>query len=323
VSTDPYAPHPRPQPDPVPPAGWGPPPPAPDPSGAGTGGRAARRGPTWPALVATGAALLAAGATAVVTGAAGDDDPAAIATADRDSSRDAAGADTEPVTATTAGTPDWVALAADVGPTVVAIDVRTASGSGAGSGVIVTEDGRIVTNHHVVGGAVRGGIVVTLSDGRMFSGGPLFDAAGRVIRINSSIASMPSGAGGASGSIGLGFAIPSNLVELIAGQLDEDGVAEHAYLGVTLGDAVTRVGDETRSGAQVQSVEPNTPAESAGLQPGDVIVRVGDEAVTGAESLTGVIRAHASGDEVSLTVARDGEAVELEATLVTREDQLP
>jgi putative serine protease PepD len=153
------------------------------------------------------------------------------------------------------------------------------------------------------------------------SGGPLFDAQGRVIGINSSIASMPGGAGGVSGSIGLGFAIPSNLVDLISSQLIESGVAEHAYLGVTLGDSVAEVGDEVRSGAQVQTVEPGTPAETAGLQPGDVVVGVDDEPVTSAESLTGVIRQYPSGAEVTLTVARDGERVEVPATLATREDQ--
>ncbi|GAA2724412.1 S1C family serine protease [Cellulomonas aerilata] len=384
-----------------------------------------RRRPTWPALVGTaaGAALLASAATLGLAQTL-DDDPAdddggTVQVAERDA--DEPQPNTDPVVSSTAEVPDWVDLADTVGPSVVAIDVRTQAGSGAGSGVIVTTDGRIVTNHHVVGGAARGGIVVTLSDGRMFpasivgtdqptdlavitlddppddlvaatlgnsedvqvgdpvaaignplglshtvttgivsaldrpvstteraqtpgqqvvpvvtnaiqvdapinpgnSGGPLFDARGRVIGINSSIASMPSGAGGVAGSIGLGFAIPSNQVQLIADQLIEDGVAEHAYLGVGLGDGVARVDGEARSGAQITSVEPGTPAAEAGLRPGDVIIAVDGDFVTGGESLTGFIRQHASGDDVTLTVARDDESREVGATLATRPDEAP
>jgi putative serine protease PepD len=153
------------------------------------------------------------------------------------------------------------------------------------------------------------------------SGGPLFDAQGRVIGINSSIASIPNPEGQA-GSIGLGFAIPSNQVQLIADQLIEDGAAEHAYLGVGLGNEVATVGGETRAGAEVTGVEPGTPAAEAGLRAGDVIIAVDGDVVTGAESLTGFIRQHASGDDVTLTVARGDEAIEVGATLATRPDDL-
>jgi putative serine protease PepD len=408
---------------PGPPAG-----PGAGPGSGGSGGGGGRRGrhrPTWPALVATAAAaaLLASVATVGITRGlddeASEDDAVGqgVQVAQRDAEPQP---NTDPVISSTTEVPDWVDLAATVGPTVVAITVRTAGGTGAGSGVIVTDDGRIVTNHHVVGAAVRGGIVVTLSDGRMFpativgtdaqtdlavitlddppdglqaatlgnsedvevgdpvaaignplglshtvttgivsaldrpvttaeeaqspgqqvvpvttnaiqvdapinpgnSGGPLFDAQGRVIGINSSIASMPTGAGGAAGSIGLGFAIPSNLVQLIVDQLIEDGVAEHAYLGVGLGNAVATVGGESRAGAEVTGVEGGTPAEEAGLRSGDVIVAVDGDFVSGAEALTGFIRQHATGDEVTLTVARDGESIEVSATLATRPDDL-
>src|SRR5690606_29759819 len=67
------------------------------------------------------------------------------------------------------------------------------------------------------------------------SGGPLVDAAGQVIGINTAIAGIPN-ASGQAGSIGLGFAIPSNTATMIARQLQEDGTAEHAFLGVTSKD---------------------------------------------------------------------------------------
>src|SRR5665648_719418 len=74
------------------------------------------------------------------------------------------------------------------------------------------------------------------------SGGPLFDASGRVIGITSSIASLSQG-GSSAGSIGLGFAIPSNLAKRIADELITDGVAQHAFLGVSMSDGTATLGD--------------------------------------------------------------------------------
>jgi putative serine protease PepD len=148
------------------------------------------------------------------------------------------------------------------------------------------------------------------------SGGPLFDAQGRVIGITSSIATTSS----ESGSIGLGFAIPVNVADMIASQLIQDGSAEHAFLGVGLSDATATADGVTRAGASVQSVSDGSPAADAGLEQGDVIVAIDGKAVAGAESLTGYVRAHASGDEVTLTVVRDGKSLDVDVTLATREE---
>jgi putative serine protease PepD len=148
------------------------------------------------------------------------------------------------------------------------------------------------------------------------SGGPLFDAEGRVIGITSSIATTSS----ESGSIGLGFAIPVNLADLIAGQLIEDGTAEHAFLGVGLSDNTATADGVTRSGAEVQSVTSGSPAAKAGVQEGDVIVAIDGKAVAGAESLTGYVRAYASGSEATLTLVRDGQAQDVDVTLAVREE---
>ncbi|QOR70032.1 trypsin-like peptidase domain-containing protein [Ruania alkalisoli] len=148
------------------------------------------------------------------------------------------------------------------------------------------------------------------------SGGPLFDSAGHVIGITSSIATD----GASSGSIGLGFAIPVDLAAGIADQLVTDGSAEHAYLGVTLSDETVSSGGVTRTGAAIEQVVEGTPAAQAGLQQGDVIVQIDDDAVGGASSLTGYVRTYGSGDSVTLTVVRDGQTETVDVTLAARED---
>ncbi len=148
------------------------------------------------------------------------------------------------------------------------------------------------------------------------SGGPLFDSAGHVIGITSSIATD----GASSGSIGLGFAIPVDLAADIADQLVTDGSAEHAYLGVTLSDETVSSGGVTRTGAAIEQVLEGTPAAQAGLQQGDVIVQIDDDAVGGASSLTGYVRTYDSGDSVALTVVRDGQTETVDVTLAARED---
>lgn len=149
------------------------------------------------------------------------------------------------------------------------------------------------------------------------SGGPLFNTAGEVIGINSSIASTASHSGQA-GSIGLGFAIPSNQARTVAEQLIENGVAQHAYLGVTLSDATATADGVTRAGAKVESVATDTPAASAGLKAGDVVVGINSRAVGGAESLTGFVRQFGAGDEVTLTVVRGGEAIDVNVVLAEK-----
>ncbi|GAA3818610.1 S1C family serine protease [Cellulomonas soli] len=148
------------------------------------------------------------------------------------------------------------------------------------------------------------------------SGGPLFNAKGEVIGITSSIATTSSD----SGSIGIGFAIPVNLVSSVASQLIDSGTAEHAFLGVTLADGTATADGVTRRGAVVQSVSSDSPASTAGLQEGDTIVAIGGKTVGGAESLTAYVRALTSGTQVTLTVVRDGKAIDVDVTLAAREE---
>jgi putative serine protease PepD len=153
------------------------------------------------------------------------------------------------------------------------------------------------------------------------SGGPLFDSSGRVIGITSSIATLSSGMGGQGGSIGLGFAIPVNLARNIADQLQENGAAEHAFLGVSLSDTTATADDVTRRGAGVAEVTSGSPAAEAGIEPGDVIVAVDDAPVSGAEALTANVRERAAGDRVVVTYVRDGETQTVNVTLAARQEQ--
>lgn len=146
------------------------------------------------------------------------------------------------------------------------------------------------------------------------SGGALVDASGRLVGINSSIATMGSGQ---SGSIGIGFAIPADEAMWIADQLIEDGEAEHAFLGVVPADGTAQEGAATHSGAEIRRVSDGSPADEAGLEKGDLVVAVGDSHVTGAESLVGLIHARKIDSQVPVTIIRDGEKQTIDVTLGT------
>ena len=150
------------------------------------------------------------------------------------------------------------------------------------------------------------------------SGGALVNASGQLIGINSAIASLGSSSGGQSGSIGIGFAIPVNEATSIAKQLIDSGTATHAYLGVTPKDGTASDGSATRAGAEVTSVGDGTPAAKAGLKVGDVIVAVNGQRVESADALVGHVREKNTGDDVTLTVLRDGKSLEIKATLAAK-----
>jgi len=332
---------------------------------------------TAAALVAV---AIAAGATGAATATVLDDDDQATATTPV--SRDAAALDGAPL--------DIAAVIAKAEPSVVTINASFGGrASGAGTGVILTADGEVLTNAHVVEGAstvrvtlagesqsraadvvgvdtsadlallriedatglaaaelgssadlqvgddvvaignalgLRGNPTVTkgivsglnrsletaegtltgliqtdasISSGN--SGGPLVNAAGQVVGINTAVAAS----NGRTSAENIGFAIAIDealpVIERLRGN-GGGGETRTAVLGVRISDPT----DGSR-GAVVASVDAESAADRAGIEEGDLIVAVDGTAVDGAAALTAAVRAHAPGDEVEIRLVRDGD----------------
>lgn len=150
------------------------------------------------------------------------------------------------------------------------------------------------------------------------SGGPLLNARGEVVGVNSAIAQVPGSAReGARGSIGVGFAIPSDQVRRTVDQLIETGRAVHPVIGVHLdmryeGEGARVLPDEVQG---TSPVLPGGPADKAGLEPGDVITHIDGRRVSDSDQLVVRIRAKEVGDTVRLTIERDGSERQLSMTL--------
>ena len=149
------------------------------------------------------------------------------------------------------------------------------------------------------------------------SGGALVDSEGRLIGINSSIASLSSSEdGNTSGSIGIGFAIPANQVKNIADQLISNGKARHALLGLSASDAQAEKSDGSKMmGALVRTVTPGGVADKAGIKKNDLIVAVNGTTVGSSTSLVARVREQPVGSTVKIKILRDGKDQEVTATL--------
>jgi serine protease Do len=274
---------------------------------------------------------------------------------------------------------------------------------GAGTGFIISEDGRIVTNAHVVRGATE--ITVTLEDGREIaaelvgmdeatdvalikvdetglpaldfgdsetlkvgenvvamgnpfglgntvtsgivsaigrdlragpfdnfiqtdaainrgnSGGPLLNDDGQVVGMNTAIIS-PTG-----GSIGLGFAVPADMVQTIVADLADDGEVQRGWLGVQIGpvseDVIAALGLDDANGTMIEGVMDDTPAKKAGIQKGDIVIAVNGSAIDGPRDLTRAIAGDMPGSKVEITVLRRGDEQTFEVTLAERGEDEP
>ena len=138
------------------------------------------------------------------------------------------------------------------------------------------------------------------------SGGPLLDSAGHVIGINSQIESD------SGGNDGIGFAVPSSMVQRVAQQLASGGKVAHAYLGVQLTDA------GSGAGATVAQTVSGGPGADAGLRTGDVVTAIDGKAVDSSDALVAAVDSHKPGDSVSLTYTRDGKSHTVQLKLASR-----
>jgi putative serine protease PepD len=140
------------------------------------------------------------------------------------------------------------------------------------------------------------------------SGGPLVNLHGQVIGINSAIVTLGATLGGETGSIGLGFAIPIDQVRRTVRQLLQDGEAEYPVIGA-------KVRTDDAEAAIIDSVEPGTPAEDAGIEKGDQILSIDGDPITGGVDLIVSIRSHLPGETIQVEFERDGETETVAVTL--------
>jgi putative serine protease PepD len=163
-------------------------------------------------------------------------------------------------------------------------------------------------------GALNGLIQTDAAISSGNSGGPLVNAAGHVIGINTAVAE--GDATTAANSVGFAIGVAELLpeIEALRSQADGDPI-EQGFLGVGL--APRRDGG---SGAVITAVEAGTPAAEAGLEVDDVVVGIDGDAVSGAPDLVATIRDLDPGTTIAVSVVRDGEEIELTATLVAREE---
>ena len=148
------------------------------------------------------------------------------------------------------------------------------------------------------------------------SGGPLVNTAGEVVGIATAMAWAEN----------IGFAVPVDVLEGVLPQLRAEGKVSRGYLGVQIRDlehieARYYKLDEP-NGAQVQSVQPDTPAEKAGVEFGDVILGVDDHDVVGTRDLIDYVAALAPGESVELEILRDSKRINLEVVLEERPTQV-
>ena len=167
------------------------------------------------------------------------------------------------------------------------------------------------------------------------SGGPLIDAEGKVIGINSQIES-----GGGNGNVGIGFAVPIDTAQEVAQQLIDHGEVQHAFVGISGADLTPAIADvlnlDANSGALVQSVVPDSPADKAGIEAGDanvtidgqritaggdVITEVDGNPVSGMDDVIAAVDAKQPGDSIEFTLLHGGDTRTVTVELAERPDR--
>jgi S1-C subfamily serine protease len=166
------------------------------------------------------------------------------------------------------------------------------------------------------------------------SGGPLIDATGRVVGINSQIATA-----GVAGSVGIGFAVPVNTAKQVVPQLEKNGKIERAYLGITSARITPELAKQlklpTDKGALVQEVVPGEPADQAGIRGGrgtgpgglavggDLLIEIDGRRITNPNDIAASIANKKPGDKVTIKLVRDGKQRTVTVTLGERPNKVP
>ncbi len=305
---------------------------------------------------------------------------------------------------------DAITVSNEVLPAIVTVSAVGSAGGGTGTGEIITDDGYIVTNNHVISGAVDGGTIAVLSSGGVESpaqlvgrdpradlavlkisgsnlptvpwgdsakvvvgqpvvalgaplglsgtvtsgivsalgrtvpvpgdngqtailanaiqtdasinpgnsGGALVNCSGDLIGINSAIATVPNAAGQAGGgSVGIGFAIPSDFAHSLVDQIIKNGHVTYPYFGLSIAPIPPAVAQRLKvaDGLYVVSVVPDGPSAKAGLQEGDVITEINGKPASNADTLTETVMTTKAGDTVDVTYVRDGKTAKATVTL--------
>jgi S1-C subfamily serine protease len=179
------------------------------------------------------------------------------------------------------------------------------------SGIVSALDRALDTNDGVLGGLIQTDAAISSGN----SGGPLVNARGELVGINTLVAADRAGAS----ANGLGFAVSNEDVAAAIERLRAQAGGEPApsgFLGVELASRT-----DGGSGALVRSIVPDSPAEQIGLREGDAVIAVDGRAISGQAGLVAVIRAREPGDEVTVEAVRNGEEMTFTATLAERPEE--
>lgn len=151
------------------------------------------------------------------------------------------------------------------------------------------------------------------------SGGPLFDVNGVVVGVNTAIFS-PGG-----GSVGIGFAVPSDLVQNIVADLKDDGLVDRGWLGVQIkpvsAETASALGFDEGNGIVIENVVDDSPASAAKLKAGDIVLQFGGTEIKELRDLTRAVAQQDPDDVVQIEVLRKGENVTLDVTIANRAGQ--
>jgi putative serine protease PepD len=152
------------------------------------------------------------------------------------------------------------------------------------------------------------------------SGGALVTCGGSLVGINSAIATVPNSAGvSGGGSVGIGFAIPSDFARAIVEQIIATGTVTYPYFGIAVAPIPPAAAEELKvpGGLYVLSVVAGGPSAQAGIEPGDVIVEVNGHTATSVDVLTQTVMTKKAGESVPVTYIRDGQTHKTTVTLQT------